>query len=73
MRSSVLWRVSKSAGGTGFSWRFHAAEPDSLGLDGLPAGRLSQDGRDAIIAAWTARLCSTPGAIEWFAEIAVPA
>jgi predicted nuclease with RNAse H fold len=50
-----------------------AAALDSLGLDGLPAGRLSQDGRDAIIAAWTARLCSTPGAIEWFGEIAVPA
>jgi predicted nuclease with RNAse H fold len=50
-----------------------AAALDSLGLDGVPAGRLSQDSRDAIIAAWTARLCSTPGAIEWFGEIAVPA
>ena len=44
-----------------------------LELDGLPARRLSQDDRDAIAAAWTARLCSLPGAIEWFGEIAVPA
>jgi predicted nuclease with RNAse H fold len=44
----------------------------SLGLDGLPERRLSQDDRDAIAAAWTARLCSLPGAIEWFGEIAVP-
>jgi predicted nuclease with RNAse H fold len=50
-----------------------AAALESLGLHGLPSGRLSQDGRDAIIAAWTARLCSTPDAIEWFGEIAVPA
>lgn len=45
----------------------------SLKLEGLPARRLSQDDRDAIGAAWTARLCSVPGAIEWFGEIAVPA
>jgi predicted nuclease with RNAse H fold len=45
----------------------------SLELEGLPARRLGQDDRDAIAAAWTARLCSVPGAIEWFGEIAVPA
>ncbi|MGZ4307083.1 MAG: DUF429 domain-containing protein [Solirubrobacteraceae bacterium] len=45
----------------------------SLGLAGLPTRRLSQDDRDAIAAAWTARLCSIPGAVEWFGEIAVPA
>jgi predicted nuclease with RNAse H fold len=45
----------------------------TLALEGLPARRLSQDDRDAIAAAWTARLCSVPGAIEWFGEIAVPA
>jgi hypothetical protein len=26
--------------------------------------------RDAIGAAWTARMCSVPGAIDWFGEIA---
>jgi predicted nuclease with RNAse H fold len=45
---------------------------NSLGLEGLPTRRLNQDDRDAIAAAWTARLCSLPGAIEWFGEIAVP-
>jgi predicted nuclease with RNAse H fold len=45
----------------------------SLRLGGLPARRLSQDDRDAIAAACTARLCSADGAIEWFGEIAVPA
>jgi predicted nuclease with RNAse H fold len=45
----------------------------SLELDGLPRRRLGQDDRDAIAAAWTARLCSAPGAVEWFGEIAVPA
>jgi predicted nuclease with RNAse H fold len=44
----------------------------SLGLKALPTRRLSQDDRDAIGAAWTARLCSLPDAIEWFGEIAVP-
>lgn len=50
-----------------------AAALRSLKLERLPARRLSQDDRDAIGAAWTARLCSMPGAIEWFGEIAVPA
>lgn len=45
----------------------------SLGLNDVPTRRLSQDDRDAIGAAWTARLCSKPGAIEWFGDIAVPA
>jgi hypothetical protein len=45
---------------------------ESLGLQDRPSRRLSQDDRDAIAAAWTARLCSLPGAIEWFGEIAVP-
>ena len=52
------------------AWSHAALE--SLGLGGLPTRRLSQDDRDAIAAAWTARLCSLPGAIEWFGEIAVP-
>jgi predicted nuclease with RNAse H fold len=45
----------------------------ALGLEGIPTRRLGQDDRDAIAAAWTARLCCEPGAIEWFGEIAVPA
>jgi hypothetical protein len=45
---------------------------ESLGLQDRPSRRLSQDDRDAIAAAWTARLCTLPGAIEWFGEIAVP-
>jgi predicted nuclease with RNAse H fold len=44
----------------------------SLGLEGLPTRRMGQDDRDAIAAAWTARLCSEPDAIEWFGDIAVP-
>ena len=44
----------------------------SLHLEGVRTRRLGQDDRDAIGAAWTARLCSQPGAIEWFGEIAVP-
>jgi predicted nuclease with RNAse H fold len=50
-----------------------SAALQSLDLEGLRARRLGQDDRDAIGAAWTARLCSQPGAIEWFGEIAVPA
>jgi predicted nuclease with RNAse H fold len=49
-----------------------SAALESLGLLDLPTRRLSQDDRDAIAAAWTARLCSVPDAIEWFGEIAVP-
>ena len=44
----------------------------SLALDGLPARRLNQDDRDAIVAAWTARLWSQTDMIEWFGDIAVP-
>jgi len=44
----------------------------SLGLTGLPARRLNQDDRDAIAAAWTARLCSETDMLEWFGDIAVP-
>jgi predicted nuclease with RNAse H fold len=47
-----------------------AAALRSLGLEGLRGRRLNQDDRDAIGAAWTARMCSVPGAIEWFGEIA---
>jgi hypothetical protein len=43
----------------------------TLNLDGLPAGHLSQDGRDAIAAAVTARICSADR-VDWFGEIAVP-
>lgn len=44
----------------------------SLALNGLPARRLNQDDRDAIVAAWTARLWSQTDMIEWFGDIAVP-
>jgi len=49
-----------------------AAALRSLDLESLPARRLGQDDRDAIAAAWTARLCSRPDGVEWFGEIAVP-
>jgi hypothetical protein len=44
----------------------------SLGLSSVPDRRLNQDDRDAIVAAWTARLCSQSDRIEWFGDIAVP-
>jgi predicted nuclease with RNAse H fold len=44
----------------------------SLGLSSIPDRRLNQDDRDAIVAAWTARLCSQADRIEWFGDIAVP-
>ena len=46
---------------------------DALQLDGVPTRRLNQDDRDAIAAAWTARLRSQAGGIEWFGDIAAPA
>jgi predicted nuclease with RNAse H fold len=43
-----------------------------LDLTDVANRRLGQDDRDAIIAAFTARLSSESGRIEWFGEIAVP-
>jgi predicted nuclease with RNAse H fold len=44
----------------------------SLGLSGIPDRRLNQDDRDAIVAAWTARLRSQPDGLDWFGDIAAP-
>jgi predicted nuclease with RNAse H fold len=70
---TASWTRLHAARGSLPRGAWSAAALNSLGLEGLPARRLGQDDRDAIAAAWTARLCSVPGAVEWFGEITVPA
>jgi predicted nuclease with RNAse H fold len=70
---TASWTRLHGARGSVPRGAWSAAALTALGLEDVPARRLGQDDRDAIAAAWTARLCSQPGAIEWFGEIAVPA